>query len=41
MVPDDVIGDLFVVKAGDTTSVALVMKAERDIHVGDSFRTTH
>lgn len=41
MVPDDVIGDLFVVKAGNTTSVALVMKAERDIHVGDSFRTTH
>ena len=34
MVPDDVIGDLFVVKAGDATSVALVMKAERDIHVG-------
>ena len=41
MVPDDVIGDLFVVKAGDSTSVALVMKAERDIHIGDSFRTTH
>src|SRR5262245_48853948 len=41
MVPDDVIGDLFVVKAGESTSVALVMKAQRDLHVGDSFRTTH
>ena len=41
MVPDDVIGDLFVVKAGDTSSVALVMRAERDLHVGDSFRTAH
>jgi hypothetical protein len=38
MVPDDVIGDLFVVKAGDVTSLALVMKSERDLHVGDSFR---
>lgn len=41
MVPDDVIGDLFVVKAGDTTSVALVMRSERDLHVGDAFRTAH
>jgi hypothetical protein len=40
MVPDDVIGDLFVVKAGDGTSLALVMKSERDLHVGDSFRNT-
>jgi LysM domain-containing protein len=39
-VPDDVIGDLFVVKAGDGTSLALVMKSERDLHVGDSFRST-
>jgi hypothetical protein len=39
MVPDDVIGDLFVVKSGDTTSVALVMRAQRDVIVGDSFRT--
>ena len=41
MVPDDVIGDLFVVKAGEGTSLALVMKSERDLHVGDSFRNTH
>ena len=40
MVPDDVIGDLFVVKAGEGTSLALVMKSERDLHVGDSFRNT-
>jgi hypothetical protein len=40
MVPDDVIGDLFVVKAGESTSVALVTRAQRDLHVGDSFRTT-
>jgi hypothetical protein len=40
MVPDDVIGDLFVVKAGEGTSVALVMKSERDLHVGDSFRNS-
>jgi hypothetical protein len=40
MVPDDVIGDLFVVKAGDGTSLALVMKSERDLHVGDSFRNS-
>jgi LysM domain len=38
MVPDDVIADLFVVKAGEGTSLALVMKSERDLHVGDSFR---
>jgi len=40
MVPDDVIGDLFVVKAGEGTSLALVMKSERDLHVGDSFRNS-
>jgi hypothetical protein len=40
MVPDDVIGDLFVVKAGEKTSLALVMKSERDLHVGDSFRNS-
>ncbi len=40
MVPDDIIGDLFVVKAGEGTSLALVMKSERDLHVGDSFRNT-
>ena len=39
-VPDDVIGDLFVVKSGDGTSLALVMKSERDLHVGDSFRSS-
>ena len=41
MVPDDVIGDLFVVKAGEVTSLALVMKSERDLHIGDNFRNTH
>ena len=40
MVPDDVIGEMFVVKAGESTSVALVTRAQRDLHVGDSFRTT-
>jgi hypothetical protein len=40
VVPDDVIGDLFVVKSGETTSLAMVMKAERDLRVGDSFRNT-
>jgi len=41
VVPDDVIGDLFVVKSGEGTSLALVMKSERDLHVGDAFRTAH
>ncbi|HTO53737.1 MAG TPA: LysM peptidoglycan-binding domain-containing protein [Myxococcota bacterium] len=40
MVPDDVIGDLFVVKSGEGTSLALVTKSERDLHVGDSFRNS-
>lgn len=40
MVPDDIIGDLFVVKAGEGTSLALVMKSERDLHIGDSFRNS-
>ncbi|HTO05624.1 MAG TPA: LysM peptidoglycan-binding domain-containing protein [Myxococcota bacterium] len=40
MVPDDVIGDLFVVKASEGTSLALVTKSERDLHVGDLFRNS-
>jgi hypothetical protein len=38
LVPDDVIGELFVVKSSEKTSLALIMKAERDVIVGDSFR---
>jgi len=38
MVPDDVIGELFVVKASEKTSLALVTRADRDLLIGDSFR---
>ena len=38
MVPDDVVGEVFVVKSGETTSVALVTRSERDLVVGDRFR---
>ncbi|HTO70262.1 MAG TPA: LysM peptidoglycan-binding domain-containing protein [Myxococcota bacterium] len=41
VVPDDVLGEMFVVKSGEITSLALVMKSERDLHVGDSFRSVH
>jgi hypothetical protein len=38
LVPDDVIGELFVVKASEKTSLALVTRADRDLIVGDNFR---
>ena len=39
LVPDDVIGQMFVLRASDSTSVALVQTANREIRVGDHFRT--
>jgi hypothetical protein len=38
LVPDDVVGELFVVKASEKTSLALITRVERDMIVGDSFR---
>ncbi len=38
MVPDDIVGELFVVKSGEKTSLALVTRSERELIVGDSFR---
>ncbi len=38
LVPDDIVGELFVVKSSEKTSLALITKAERDVIVGDSFR---
>jgi LysM domain len=38
MVPDDVVGEVFVVKASEKTSLALVTRSERELIVGDSFR---
>jgi hypothetical protein len=38
MVPDDIVGELFVVKSSEKTSLALITKAERDVIVGDSFK---
>jgi hypothetical protein len=38
MVPDDVVGELFVVKSSEKTSLALVTRSERELVVGDSFR---
>jgi quercetin dioxygenase-like cupin family protein len=39
LVPDDVIGRMFVLRASDRTSVALVQSANRPVRVGDHFRT--
>jgi hypothetical protein len=38
LVPDDIIGELFVVKSSEKTSLALVTRSERDLLIGDSFR---
>ena len=38
LVPDDVIGQMFVLRASDRTSVALVQTADRPVRVGDHFR---
>jgi hypothetical protein len=38
MVPDDVIGEAFVIKASDKTSLALVTEATTDVVIGDRFR---
>lgn len=40
MVPDDIVGEVFVVKSGEKTSLALVTRSERELIVGDSFRNT-
>jgi hypothetical protein len=38
MVPDDIVGELFVVKSSEKTSLALVTRSDRELVVGDSFR---
>jgi hypothetical protein len=38
LVPDDVIGQMFVLRASDETSVALMQTANRPVRVGDHFR---
>ncbi|MBW2416721.1 MAG: hypothetical protein JRG76_19675 [Deltaproteobacteria bacterium] len=38
LVPDDVIGQMFVLRASDHTSLALVQSANRTVRVGDHFR---
>jgi len=38
MVPDDIVGELFVVKASEKTSLALVTRSARELVIGDSFR---
>jgi hypothetical protein len=40
MVPDDVVGEVFVVKSSEKTSLALVTQAGRELIVGDSFRNS-
>ncbi len=39
LVPDDIIGEAFVVKSSDKTSLALVTRAETDLVIGDWYRT--
>jgi hypothetical protein len=39
LVPDDILGKMFVLKVGPRTSLALIRKARRDIQVGDHFRS--
>ena len=38
LVPDDVIGQLFIVKVAHSTSVGLITRSRRKIHEGDRFR---
>ena len=38
MVPDDIVGEVFVVKSSEKTSLALVTRSDRELIVGDSFR---
>jgi len=38
LVPDDILGTLFVVKTGESTSLALLTRATREIKSGDHFR---
>ena len=40
LVPDDVVGEVYVVKSAEKTSIALVTRSERELTVGDSFRNT-
>ena len=39
LVPDDILGNMFVLKVGPRTSLALIRKSRRDIQVGDHFRS--
>jgi hypothetical protein len=39
LVPDDLVGRVMVLKPSNNTSLALLTRAERPIHVGDHFRT--
>ena len=39
LVPDDIVGKMFVLKVGPRTSLALVRMSKRDIQVGDHFRS--
>ncbi|MCP4004568.1 MAG: LysM peptidoglycan-binding domain-containing protein [bacterium] len=39
LVPDDVIGEAFVLKSSDKTSLALVTRADTDLLIGDHYRT--
>ena len=39
LVPDDILGKMFVLKVGPRTSLALIRKSRRDIQVGDHFRS--
>jgi len=38
LVPDDIVGTLFVVKTGESTSLALLTRSTREIKSGDHFR---
>jgi hypothetical protein len=38
LVPDDIVGQLFVVKTGDSTSLALLTRSTREVKTGDHFR---
>ena len=41
MVPDDLVGELFVVKSSEKTSLALITRSDRELIIGDSFRNAH
>lgn len=39
LVPDDVIGGLFVMRASEKTSLALITRSRTDVIIGDHFRS--